>query len=75
MCVNVISVYTLGFVRKARLAHQSDFGGEATRPGVLQQTRHGIVVEVADEIADAGLVSRSQLLGSQGGQSGAHGAG
>lgn len=72
--VTLVSMYTLGLVCKARLAHQSDLCREAPCPSVLQQTRHSIVVEVADEIADPSLVSRSQLLSSQRGQCGAHGS-
>lgn len=58
---------------RPRLAHQSDLGGEASGLGVLQQSRHCVVVQVIDEIPNPGLVCCAQLVGSQRQQGGTRG--
>lgn len=60
-------------MRRPRLAHQSDLGGEASGLGVLQQPRHCVVVQVIDEIPNPGLVGCAQLVCSERQQGGAQG--
>lgn len=60
-------------MRRPGLAHQPDLGGEASGLGVLQQSRHCVVVQVIDEIPDPGLVCCAQLACSQRQQRGTQG--
>lgn len=52
-------------MRGPGLAHQPDLGGEASGSSVFQKARHGVVVQVVDEVPDPGLVCCSQLIRSQ----------
>lgn len=70
-----MTVYTLWLVWRSRLAHQSDLGSKAPGFGVLQESRHGVVVEVIDQIPHPGVVRRSQLVGRQRRQRGTQGPG
>lgn len=63
--VTALVHHILGLMRGPRLAHQSDLGSKASGSSIFQKTRHRVVVQVVDEVPDAGLVCCSQLICSQ----------
>lgn len=71
---DIVPVYTLWLMRRSRLAHQSDLSSEASGLGVLQKSRHGVVVQVIDQVPNPSLVRRSQLASGQRRQRGTQGA-
>lgn len=70
---DIVTVYALWLMRWSRLAHQLYLSSEASGFGVLQKSRHCIVVQVIDEVPDPSLVCRSQLVCSQRRQRGTRG--
>lgn len=65
------SLYILGLMWGSGLANQADLSSEASGPGVLQQARYCVVVQVVDEIPNPCLMGCSQFIRCQRGQRGA----
>lgn len=44
--------HSLGLVRRSRLVDELELSSKAVRPGVLQQTAHGVGVQVSDQLTN-----------------------